>query len=209
MTEAPSPSPGSSSSSADGEWHWDRRYAEHPWPSEPDQALVELVEPLAPGAALDLGCGPGRNAIWLARQGWDVTGVDASAVGLAQATRRAADEGVSIRTVQDDLRTYEPAPRSFDLVVLANIHEAEPERSRLFGKAAEAVAPRGHLFVIGHHLESLGRAGPPHPDLLYTEEDLRHAYPGLRVTRLERSERSGVAGEPGPVDLILWAVRDR
>ena len=64
---------------------WDRRYAEVDWPRQPDGALVE---------PLDLGCEPGRNAIWLARRGWGVTGVDVSAVALAQAADRAREAGV-------------------------------------------------------------------------------------------------------------------
>ncbi|MHB1488831.1 MAG: class I SAM-dependent methyltransferase [Acidimicrobiales bacterium] len=190
-----------------GQLMWDSRYTDHPWPSEPDPALVELVAPLAPGKALDLGCGPGRNSIWLARHGWEVTGVDASAVGLAQAQQRANDAGVTIDTIQADLLAWEPPSRGFDLVVLANVHLVEPERSRLFAAASDAVAPCGHLFVVGHHLDDLGRTGPPDPERLYTEQRLRHAFPTLSVERLERHQRHVGHGEKPLTDVIVWAER--
>lgn len=67
--------------------HWDERYgtAELIWKADPNRFLVEELEGLAPGRALDIACGEGRNAIWLASMGWEVTGVDFSAVGLAKA----------------------------------------------------------------------------------------------------------------------------
>lgn len=189
------------------EWAWDRRYAENPWPSAPDPALTELVGPLAPGRALDLGCGPGRNAIWLARQGWDVTGVDASAVGLAQAEARATEAGVALTLVNADLLAYEPRVAQFDLAVVANIHLAPSEREPFFAAAGSALAPGGHLFVVGHHLGSLGRAGPPDPERLYTEERLAGLFPALQVDRLERYERRHEQGEPPLADVIVWASR--
>ncbi|HEY5120563.1 MAG TPA: class I SAM-dependent methyltransferase, partial [Acidimicrobiales bacterium] len=75
---------------------WDRRYQEHGWSQVPDENLVELVTPLRAGRALDLGCGTGRNTLWLARRGWSVTGVDASRVGLDMATEQATREGLNL-----------------------------------------------------------------------------------------------------------------
>lgn len=186
---------------------WDERFASHPWPSEPDEALVELAGGLPPGRALDLGCGPGRNAIWLAERGWRVTGVDASAVGLGQARARASERGVEIECVQADLLDYEPTPAGADLVVLANVHLLPSEHRRLVDVATAALVPGGHLFVIGHHLDSLGRAGPPDPERLYTEERLREELSGLAVEVLEKRVRGGAPGEPPLIDLVAWAVR--
>jgi len=186
---------------------WDRRYAEHSWPSEPDPVLVELVTPLVPGTAVDLGCGPGRNAVWLAGRGWQVTGVDTSSVGLGQAIQRAAEAGTSIETVQADLTGYEAPAGGFDLVVLANIHPAPHERGALFAQVAAAVAPGGHLYVVGHHVDDLGRAGPPDPERLYTEAVLADAFPTLTVERLERSDRRAGGPEATLRDVVLWAVR--
>lgn len=184
---------------------WDARYAAAPWPRDPDPALVALVAPLTPGRALDLGCGTCRHAIWLAHQGWQVTGVDASRVGLDQGEQRATDEGVTIATVHRDVLAYEPPATSFDLVVVANLHFKGPEQTALFSLATRALAPGGHLFVVGHHLEDLGHSGPPDPERLYTEERLRDVVPDLIVERLERQSR-GTSGDGSPLSsVVLWA----
>jgi SAM-dependent methyltransferase len=183
---------------------WDERYSAMDWPTEPDGPLVSLASPLEPGRAIDLGCGPGRNAIWLARRGWQVTGVDASAVGLGQARTRALREGLSLHLVQADLLSYEPPRAGFDLVVVANLHFSAEGRETLFARAVAAMAPGGHLFVTGHHLESLGVAGPPFPDRLYTEELLRSMLSPLEVD-VRRHERPVGDGSSYLVDAVAWA----
>ncbi len=183
---------------------WDQRYAEVDWPSEPDATLVELAGGLAPGRAVDLGCGPGRNAIWLARHGWRVTGVDASAVGLAKAGERARDAGVSLELVKADVLAYEPAA-GVDLVVVANLHFAPGEREGFFARAVACLAPGGHLFVSGHHRDSLGRAGPAAPERLYTEELLASLLAPLD-TEVRRRERPAGPGEPPLVGVVAWAT---
>jgi len=186
---------------------WDERYAAGEWPTEPDPLLVELTGPLSPGRAVDLGCGTGRNAVWLATAGWKVTGVDGSSVGLAQAGERAGSLGASLDTVQADLAEYRPDPGAYDLVVVANIHLPTGERDHLFAAAVEALAPGGHLYIVGHHLESLGLAGPPDPDRLYTEELLREAFGELHVVRLGRTGHGDTAERSTAGDVYLWAVR--
>lgn len=184
---------------------WDRRYAEVEWSREPDTALVELVGPLSPGRALDLGCGPGRNAVWLARQGWTVTGVDASAVALAQAAERARDAGVSLDLVQADVLTYVPPARSDDLVVVAKLHFSPEERVGFFSRAEASLAPGGHLYVAGHHLESLGRVGPRDPQRLYTEELLADLLAPL-AARVWRRERTPNGAEGPVVEVVAWGT---
>jgi len=144
-------------------------------------------EDTSPGAVWDE-----RNAIWLARQGWRVTGVDASWEGLAQAEARARDAGVSLELVNADVQTYSPPPGSFDLVVVANLHFPPGERADFFNHAAEALSPGGHLYVVGHHPASLGRAGPPFPERLYTE--------------VRRHERPAADGGTPFVDAVAWAT---
>ncbi len=185
---------------------WDERFASAEWPGKPDESLVEKVGSLKPGRALDLGCGPGRNAIWLAGQGWQVTGVDASAVGLGQAAHRAAEAGVTAEWLQADLTDYEPPAAQFDLVVLANMHFAPGEREELFARFGRAVAPGGHFYVVGHHLESIGRAGPPDPARLYTEALLQGLFEGFQV-EVARRERMGGGGANPLVDVVAWATR--
>ena len=187
---------------------WDRRYGEQPWPSEPDASLVARVGALRPGRALDLGCGTGRNALWLARRGWAVTGVDGSAVGLALARASAHDAGLALDLVEADLLEYRPTPRSFDLVVVANIHLAPDVRGDFFVHASAAVAAGGHLFVTGHHLDSLGRTGPPDPERLYTLERAQGFAPGLVIESLEREFLDGVADDESISDVVLFAHRE-
>jgi len=188
------------------QWTWDKRFAEHGWPTEPDPVLVELVSTIPPGKALDLGCGTGRNSIWLAKQGFEVTGVDASSVGLAEAARRAEVEGVSIELIQADLYSFDPSPSSYDLVVVANIHPLPEEAQQLYGMARKALKRGGHLFVIGHHLEMLGHHGPPDPSRLYTEDSLRQSLPpDLLIELLQRVERAHGSDIDSQRDISVFA----
>jgi SAM-dependent methyltransferase len=186
---------------------WDRRYREHGWSPVPDENLVELVAPLAPGRALDLGCGTGRNALWLARTGWSVTGVDASRVGLEMATEQATSEGLSLHTIVADLLEYVPEPASYDLVVVANIHFAPGRREALFDRAAAAVAPGGHLFIVGHHVDALGKSGPPALERLFEESFFQGRFDGFTIEHLDRRDTRSDAGDTEDVSLLLWAER--
>ncbi len=189
--------------------NWDERYAAvgRRFSIHPDTAMVELVTPLPPGQALDLGAGEGRNSLWLARHGWTVTAVDGSSVALDRMRAAADAEGLSVSPVQADLGDFLRRGDTFDLVVIANIHPSPEERVVLLRAAVGAVRPGGHLFLVGHHVDSLGRVGPLDAARLYTEEALGGALPGLRTLLLERRERTlgGDTGEP-VVDVVLWAA---
>jgi SAM-dependent methyltransferase len=193
------------------EWqHWDQRYAspDRVVLREPDATLVELVRDLPPGRAVDLGAGEGRNSLWLARRRWNVTAVDLSEVGLRRLTHDAAAEGLRITTVVADVYEYLDRGEQFELVVVANMHPPLEQRDRLLAGAARAVAPGGHLYLIGHHVDSFGLAGPPDRTRLYTEESLKGgAFPGLEVLQIERRERQRGTGGPPLVDAIAWATR--
>ena len=189
---------------------WDRRFSEHEWSHEPDPWLMELTAGLEPGTALDLGCGPGRNAIWLARQGFQVTAVDNSTVGLQQARERARHVGVTLQLVDADLMEYRPEVAYFDLVVVANIHPGPELLPTVLARAAQGLRPGGHLFVVGHHLDALGHDGPPREELLYTEERLLSAAPdSITIERLETVSPAGTdrsqSGHQRSV--LMWAVR--
>ena len=140
---------------------WDDRYgsAERIWSGNPNQRLVEHVADLAPGAALEVGCGEGADAIWLAAHGWHVTAVDVSSVALARAARQAAEAGPDvagrIAWQHADLLIWQPAPRRFDLVTAHFIHVPATEREPLHRRLAEAVRPGGTFLVIGHHPSDL------------------------------------------------------
>ncbi len=187
---------------------WDERYAASPhlFSHEPDTAMVELVAPLSPGRAADLGAGEGRNSLWLARHGWQVTAVDASQVALGRLRSAAEGDGLPITPAVADIHEFLGRGERFELVLMANVHPAAEERGALLAGAARAVSPGGHLLVVGHHRDSLGRVGPLDLGRLYTEETLSSEIPGLDILLLERRERThgGDTGEP-VVDLILWA----
>jgi LmbE family N-acetylglucosaminyl deacetylase/predicted TPR repeat methyltransferase len=191
---------------------WDRRYASTSrlFRAEADETLVEMVTPLAPRRAVDVGAGEGRNSLWLASRGWEVTAVDISKEALGRLEDAATPEGLPVVTLVDDITTYlagvEGRGDAFDLVVLAYLHPEPAQRAELLHATAGVVAPGGYLFVVGHHRLSRGVAGPFDPTRLYTEDDLRHAAHGLQVLRLgQRHGKSDIA-EPG-TDVILWARR--
>ncbi|GAA4459703.1 class I SAM-dependent methyltransferase [Phytohabitans houttuyneae] len=133
---------------------WDERYSgpEKVWSGNPNPQLVAEVAGLAPGTALDVGCGEGGDVIWLARQGWTVTGADFSANGLARAARHAEQAGVADRVDwwQVDARTFAAGGRSYDLVTSHYLHPPDGAIVEVVGRLAEAVAPGGHLLVVGH-----------------------------------------------------------
>ena len=157
---------------------WDELYAstELVWTAEANRFVVEELAGLATGRALDLGTGEGRNAIWLAERGWQVTAVDFSAVGLAKAAELAARRGVTgVRWVEADLREYQPGPAAFDLVLLAYVHLPPDEvPAALLQRAASALAPDGTLLVVGHDVDNIahGHGGPQDPRILHRVQDV-------------------------------------
>jgi SAM-dependent methyltransferase len=203
---------------------WDARYAdegsgEFVWTTTPNQFVVAEVEGLRPGRALDLACGEGRNAVWLAEAGWDVTGVDFSAAGLDKAARHAVANGVDdrCRWVRADATTWDPhagdpdGPGAFDLVVVAYLQLPAAGRAAALGAAVAALAPGGTLVVVAHDTDNLTRGvgGPPDPAVLYgTAEVVGDAHlaaaalPGvdLVVERADQVLRAVDAGGPGGGD---------
>ncbi|MGD9959238.1 class I SAM-dependent methyltransferase [Nocardioides sp.] len=133
---------------------WDERYSgeEKIWSGDPNPQLVAEVSALTPGTALDVGCGEGGDVIWLARHGWKVTGADFSAGGLARAERHAEQAGVADRTDwwQVDARDFAAEGRSFDLVTTHFLHPPSGGMVEVTRRLADAVAPGGHLLVVGH-----------------------------------------------------------
>ena len=193
---------------------WDRRYegAELVWTAEPNRFVVDELRDLAPGRALDVGAGEGRNAVWLATRGWQVTAVDFSAVGLDKGRRLAGARGVAIDWVRADVRHYQPEPGSFQLVLVAYLQLRAAELDGVLRTAGTALAPGGVLLVVGHDVANLaeGVGGPPDPEVLYTTESIMRSLSGLTVLRAERVRRPvvGVSGDHEAVDTLVRAVRD-
>ena len=216
---------------------WDKRYSgpELVWGAGPNRFVAQEVAELTPGTAVDLGTGEGRNAIWLAEQGWRVTAVDFSSVGLDRAARLAAERGVSVEWVHASLLDWRPGatqpgaaqPRAtppetarpgaaqpettYDLVLLAYIQLPPDSLARVFRAAADAVAPGGTLLVIGHDRDNISRGygGPQDPSRLYTTAAVTAELDGLTVRRAEQVLRpvSTPDGERTAIDTLVRAVR--
>jgi SAM-dependent methyltransferase len=185
---------------------WNRRWAERGFHCEDDPIGIagEEIETLAPGRALDLGCGAGRAAVWLAARGWRVTGVDFSetALELGRAT------GADVDWVLADAREYEPEPGAFDLVLVLYIHLPVSELGDVLDRARGALAPGGTLVVAGHDVANIGTGapGPTNPDLLYTAAGLTAELAGLDVRRAEPITRPVGPGVEA-VDTLVVARR--
>ncbi|HEU0335248.1 MAG TPA: class I SAM-dependent methyltransferase [Gaiellaceae bacterium] len=190
---------------------WNERYggAELLWSSTPNRFLVAETEGLAPGRALDLACGEGRNAVWLAERGWRVTGVDFAEAALAKATELAAGRGVELELVHADLVDWVPPPRAYDLVVVLYLQLPAGERGLVLGRAAEAVAPRGTFLLVAHDLSNLtaGHGGPSDPAVLTTADEVATELPGLTVERAECVARPVDGAERPALDTLVRARR--
>jgi SAM-dependent methyltransferase len=192
---------------------WDERHASRD-PIEArdaDPTLIEEIGKLAPGTALDLGAGDGRNAVWLAAHGWRVTAVDFSRVALDRGRAFASSAGVEVEWLLADLLEWSPPTEAFDLVALFFIHLPPRERRPVYARAAAAVASGGTLLVVAHDRSNLvdGVGGPQDPTVLFTPDEIAGELPDdFTVVRAEVARRAAPTG-PGPLDAIVRAVRRR
>ena len=141
---------------------WEERYSESEdavWSGNPNEALVATVAEMTPGRVLDVGCGEGADAIWLAEHGWDVTGIDLSTTAIDRARTAAEARGVHPEFAVGDVSTWEPETASgsdearggFDLVTAFFLHTRLPDtREELLSRVAAQVAPGGSLLLVSH-----------------------------------------------------------
>jgi SAM-dependent methyltransferase len=192
---------------------WDERYAvdESVWSAEPNRFLVAEVKGLTPGRALDLACGEGRNAVWLAEHGWAVTGVDFSTVGIDKARGLADARHVSVKWECADVTEYQPRAEGFDLVIVMYLHLPAASRRIVFRSAAGAVAPGGTLLVVGHDITNPneGWGGPKDTAVLYGPDDVVADVEGLDIVKAERVRRPVQTDERErtAIDVLVRAVR--
>jgi SAM-dependent methyltransferase len=173
---------------------WDERYRHEgfAYGTEPNDFLKEVRDRLpSTGRALCLAEGEGRNAVYLAQQGFEVTAMDGSKVGLEKAKGLASQRGVSIHTVVADLNDFEIEPAAFDAVVLIWCHLAQPLRSRIHRAAVAGLRPGGAFVLESYTPKQLEykTGGPPTVELLQRLDDLRPDVSPLRLDMAREIER--------------------
>ncbi|GAA1936890.1 class I SAM-dependent methyltransferase [Streptomyces durmitorensis] len=194
--------------SEDAALFWERHYrSQRTGGGRVNPLLAETAAPLRPGAALDLGCGAGGDAVWLAQQGWQVTAVDISATAVERLREQARDLGILDRVTaeQHDLARSFPAGR-FDLVSAQYFHTpfALP-RSQVLRTAARSLRPGGLLLIVDH-----GSTAPwswnqdadnhhPTPAEIAAELALDPAHWSVLRADMPRRQATGPAGETATV----------
>jgi SAM-dependent methyltransferase len=184
---------------------WDERYAatDLVWSSAPNQFVEHELRDLPPGRALDLACGEGRNALWLASLGWQVTAVDFSQVAIEKG--RGVDP--DLEWVCADVTTWRPTS-TYDAVVIAYLQLPAAERAAANRTAFDALAPSGTFLLVAHDTTNLteGTGGPQDPSVLMSADDVLGDLAGREFTvehagRVPRLVGDGHGEEP---QLTAW-----
>ncbi|MFE1596737.1 class I SAM-dependent methyltransferase [Nocardia sp. NPDC058705] len=211
---------------------WDSRYArsELVWGAPPNSTVVEHVYgldrriPLLPDEsgvapplprALDLACGEGRHALWLATHGWQVTAVDFSQVGIDKGRTVAARLSRSVRSRVDwrtaDITDLEAAEVTgpFELILMVFVHLPADERRTLLHQLSNMLAPGGMLLILGHATRNIadGYGGPQEPQILFSPDDLRADLTRDDITITVAHEVFRPTEGPDAIDSLLIAER--
>jgi SAM-dependent methyltransferase len=179
---------------------WDARYAgkDLVWTAGPNELFASEVAGLPPGKALDVACGEGRNALWLAQQGWQVTGIDFSSVGIEKAQRISRARHLEVEWLVADVCTHPLPQLHFDLVAVLYLHTSAQLRKQWLANVAASVKPGGTFVYIGHDPSNIehGYGGPQDPELLPDAQSLVANLAGFDILFAGVKER-GVEGESG------------
>ena len=194
---------------------WDERYAQpgFAYGTEPNDFLVEHAAELE-GPVLSLAEGEGRNAVWLAERGLEVTAVDGSKVGLDKASALAASRGVSIHTVHADLADFRLEPEAWASIVSVWAHVPPALRRTIHANVVRGLRPGG-VFVLEAYTPAqieLGTGGPRDPSLCMTLEGLREELAGLSwivAREVRRVVREGQYHDGPSATVQLVARRPR
>ncbi|TWU38275.1 SAM-dependent methyltransferase [Novipirellula artificiosorum] len=178
--------------------HWNERYSTpgFAYGTEPNDFLTSVAHRLPLGPVLSLAEGEGRNAVYLAKLGFDVTAVDQSEVGLEKALEFACDQDVSIKTVQADLRDYVIQPNSWSAIISIFCHLPESIRVSLHSSVATGLRSGGMFVLEAYTPEQCGRGtgGPPTPDLMMSLSGLHKELAGLEFLHGCELKREVVEG---------------
>ncbi len=182
---------------------WNERYVngDLPWDTGcPDIYLVQMVSlwPLCRGRVLDVGCGTGTNSIWLARQGFEVVGLDISAEAIGIASRRAEEQGVSCRFVNEDFLHFDVGDGEYIFLFDRGcFHSIPTEKGRrsFVARAAQVLSPCGlWLSMIGNNDDPLSDQGPPKLSALEIATFMEPLFEILHLSSCMIESRGG--GEP-------------
>ena len=189
---------------------WDRRYSESDlvWSATPNQFVAEQLADLPPGRAVDLAAGEGRDAIWLAGRGWEVTAVDFSQVALDKGRRLAGDTAVDWQCA--DATTWQ-APAAYDLALLAYLQLPADERRAAVRNAFGSLRAGGTLLLVAHDSTNLfeGTGGPQDPAVLMSADEVLADLGGedfevIRAERVARAVEQGHGGDPDGPAAVAW-----
>lgn len=178
---------------------WNQRFAaeDYIYGTRPNDFLAQNHARIpAGGRVLSLGEGEGRNAVFLARQGFRVTAVDAAEAGLAKVRRLAAESGVEVETIHADLAQYMIQPDCWDGIVSVFCHLPSGLRRQVNAQVAAGLRAAGVFLLEGYTPRQLAFAsgGPKDVDLLLEPENLREELTALRIERLAEIERDVIEG---------------
>jgi len=190
---------------------WNQRYSgeTYAYGTEPNAFLVAMLDQLPHGKVLCLGEGEGRNAVWLARQGQEVTAVDSSKVGLEKARRLADARGAQITTVQADLADFEIETQHWNVIVSIFCHLPPALRRDVHRRCVEGLRPGGAILLEAYTPAQLDyqTGGPPTADMMMDAQSLRSELAGLEFLHLQECVREVHEGEfhngPGAVVQVL------
>lgn len=179
--------------------NWDERYAsdEFVFGTEPNDFLKSVAETIpAQSRVLCLADGEGRNGVYLASLGHQVTAIDQSATGLNKAQELAKTRGVDIITVVADLAEYALGVNNWDCIVSIFFHMPMVLRDRIYPRIIEALAPEGLLILESYTPEQLnfGTGGPPVAELMLTPDELKRHFNELEILHLRQLEREVIEG---------------
>ncbi len=178
--------------------NWDERFSEpgFTYGTEPNEFLASVADRIPRGNILSLAEGEGRNAVFLASLGHDVTAVDASAVGLRKAQDLAEAHHVRITTIVADLTDFAIQPTSWDGIIACYCHLPSPLRRAVHRAAVAGLKPGGVFILEAFSRKQLEHdtGGPKAPDMLMTLDELQEELSGLRFDHAVELERSVVEG---------------